>query len=90
LVFQHGRTGSPGNTIKKEEVAMSKATVLGLLFSVIVSFGFIATIQAAASTQESDILVRCTTCGVEFTARAAADQHEMDPETTQWLFPQNP
>lgn len=54
---------------------MSKFFVFAILVSALAFSGFSATLAASTQPADSDILVKCSTCGVEFTAPAATEQH---------------
>lgn len=54
---------------------MSRFLVLALLASTFVIFGFNGTLMAAPQTEDASILIKCSTCGVDFTSRSASEQH---------------
>jgi DNA-directed RNA polymerase subunit RPC12/RpoP len=61
-----------------EEVDMSRLIILALLVSVFVAYDFNSTVMAAPQAEDSSILIKCSTCGVEFTSMSAAKQHMKD------------
>jgi DNA-directed RNA polymerase subunit RPC12/RpoP len=54
---------------------MSKFLVLALLLSAFVVFGSNGTLIAMTQTEDSNILIKCSTCGVEFTSKSATEVH---------------
>jgi len=54
---------------------MSKFLVLAILVSAFVVFGSKGTLMASPHTEDSSILIKCSTCGVEFTSSSATEQH---------------
>lgn len=54
---------------------MSRFLVLTILVSAFVAFGSAGTQIASAQTEDSSILIKCSTCGVDFTSKLAAEEH---------------
>lgn len=54
---------------------MLKYFFLALLVSTFFVFGFNTNSMAAVQTEESKVLIKCSTCGVEFTSMPLAEQH---------------
>jgi DNA-directed RNA polymerase subunit RPC12/RpoP len=57
---------------------MSRLIILALLVSAFVVYDFNSTLMAAPQTEDSRILIKCSTCGVDFTSMPAAEQHTKD------------
>lgn len=54
---------------------MSRLIISALMFSAFVVFGFNTTLMAVDKTEDSRTLIKCSTCGVEFTSMSGAEQH---------------
>lgn len=54
---------------------MSTYRIFTIVVSALVVFGFAGTLMAAPKTENSNNLIKCSTCGVEFTTQAATEQH---------------
>lgn len=54
---------------------MSRFLVLAILVSAFVVFGSTGTLMASPTTDDSKNLIKCSTCGVEFTSSTATEQH---------------
>jgi|LGVE01.1.fsa_nt_gb DNA-directed RNA polymerase subunit RPC12/RpoP len=54
---------------------MSRFLVLALLASTFIIFGFQGTLMAAPQAEDASILIKCSTCGVDFTSKSASGQH---------------
>lgn len=54
---------------------MSRFLVLAILVSAFVAFGSTGTLMAAPQAEDASILIKCSTCGVDFTSKSAAEQH---------------
>lgn len=54
---------------------MLRFLVLACLASTFAIFGFKGTLLAAPQTGDASILIKCSTCGVDFTSKSATEQH---------------
>ena len=64
---------------------MSTFRIFTIIVSTFAIFGFAGTLMAAPKTEDSNNLIKCSTCGVEFTSQAATEQHvksHLDHELT--------
>jgi uncharacterized C2H2 Zn-finger protein len=60
---------------------MSRFPLIAILVSAFVVFGSAGTLMASPHTEDSNILIKCSTCGVEFTSSSATEQHmKMHPD----------
>jgi DNA-directed RNA polymerase subunit RPC12/RpoP len=49
--------------------------ILAVLVSAFMTYGFNTTLATASSSETQDGLIKCTTCGAEFTSIPLAEQH---------------
>lgn len=64
---------------------MTRLLVLALLMSTFFVFGHQATGMANSDNQAANVLIKCATCGVEFTTKVAAAQHAADNSNHQMV-----
>lgn len=69
---------------------MSRFLVFTLLASAFVLFATTGTITASPQTADSNILIKCSTCGVEFTSKSATDEHVMSHPGHDLTMPTHP
>lgn len=54
---------------------MSRLLTLAILAATFTFFGFNGTPVASTHTEDASLLIKCSTCGVNFTSKAATGQH---------------
>lgn len=69
---------------------MSIFRVFAIMASTFVIFGFAGTLMAAPKTEDSDILIKCSTCSMQFTSQAATKQHVKSHPGHELTMPAQP
>lgn len=69
---------------------MSNFRIFSVLVSTFVVFGFAGSLMAAHKTEDSDVLIKCSTCGVEFTSQAVGKEHSKAHPDHELTMPSQP